>query len=162
MDIDAPQFIILLSGNCSLFIKLKDRRVEVNMMDFNKSLEEIDGEDWGDPEKGATGLIRKCLALRRKPLKDFTNDDLTRMISQKKSLKYLVPIAIKRLVDNPLNSGDYYRGDLLSSVLEVNMDFWKENLELQEEFDMVVLDVLQAYETIVPLIKAYQDTNNLK
>lgn len=107
-------------------------------------------------------MIRKCLALRRKPLKDFTNDDLTRMISQKKFLKYLLPIAIKRLVDNPLNSGDYYRGDLLCSVLKVNMDFWKENLELQEEFDMIVLDVVQAYETLVPLIKVYQDTNKLK
>ncbi|MFC5452549.1 contact-dependent growth inhibition system immunity protein [Paenibacillus aestuarii] len=132
------------------------------MLDLNKSLEEIDGENWGDLDKGATGLIRKCLALRRKPLKDFTNDDLTRMISQKIALKYLVPIAIERLVDNPLNSGDYYRGDLLCSILKVNLDFWKENLELQEEFDMIVLDVVQAYETLEPLIKVYQNKNNLK
>ncbi|MDU0206384.1 contact-dependent growth inhibition system immunity protein [Paenibacillus sp. MAH-36] len=131
-------------------------------MDFNKSLEEIDGENWGDPDKGATGLIRKCLALRRKPLKDFSNDDLTRMILQNKSLNYLVPIAMKRLVENPLNSGNYYRGDLLCSVLKVKKNFWKENPELQEEFDGIVLDVVLAYETIVPLIKVYQDTNNLK
>lgn len=131
-------------------------------MDFNKTLEEIDGEDWGDPDKGATGLIRKCLALRRKPLKDFTDDDLTRMILQEKSLQYLVPIAIKRLADNPLKSGNYYRGDLLCSVLKLNMDFWKKHVVLQEEFDLIVLDVIQAYETLIPLIKTYQEIANTK
>ncbi|MBP1967148.1 contact-dependent growth inhibition system immunity protein [Paenibacillus aceris] len=130
------------------------------MLDLNKSLEEIDGENWGDPDEGATGLIRKCLTLRRKALKDFTNDDLTRMILQKFALNYLVPIAIKRLVENPLNSGNYYTGDLLCSLLKVNQDFWKENLELKEEFDLIVLHFLQAYETIAPLIKIYQDKNN--
>ncbi|BFT74078.1 contact-dependent growth inhibition system immunity protein [Paenibacillus sp. P36] len=130
------------------------------MLDLNKSLEEIDGENWGDPDEGATGLIRKCLTLRRKPLKDFTNDDLTRMIFQKFSLNYLVPLAITRLVDNPLNSGNYYTGDLLCSLLKVNQDFWNDNLELKEEFDLIVFHLLQAYETIAPLIKAYQDKND--
>lgn len=37
------------------------------MMDINKSLEEIDGEDWGDPEKGATGL--SC--IKKKTSKGF-------------------------------------------------------------------------------------------
>jgi hypothetical protein len=120
------------------------------------------GEKWGDPDKAATGLIKKCLALRRKPLKDFTNDDLTRMILQEISLKYLVPIAIERLVDNPLNSGDYYRGDLLCSVLKVSLDFWIENPQLQEELDMIVLDVVQAYESLEPLIKVYQKNDDLQ
>ncbi|WP_189021019.1 contact-dependent growth inhibition system immunity protein [Paenibacillus marchantiophytorum] len=130
------------------------------MVDLSMTLEELDGGNWGDPEKGATGLIRKCLALRRKPLKDFTNDDLTRMILQKISLEYLVPTAIERLVDNPLISGDYYRGDLLGSVLRVDLDFWKDNLELQEELNMIILDVVQAYETLDPLIKSYQNINS--
>ncbi|GGA18045.1 hypothetical protein GCM10008018_72600 [Paenibacillus marchantiophytorum] len=132
----------------------------MDMVDLSMTLEELDGGNWGDPEKGATGLIRKCLALRRKPLKDFTNDDLTRMILQKISLEYLVPTAIERLVDNPLISGDYYRGDLLGSVLRVDLDFWKDNLELQEELNMIILDVVQAYETLDPLIKSYQNINS--
>ncbi|UKS25541.1 hypothetical protein LOZ80_28730 [Paenibacillus sp. HWE-109] len=53
------------------------------MVDLSMTLEELDGGNWGDPEQGATGLIRKCLALR--------------------------------------------------SVLRVDLDFWKDNLELQEE-----------------------------
>ncbi len=43
----------------------------MDMVDISMTLEELEVENWGDPENGATGLIRKCLALRRKPLKGF-------------------------------------------------------------------------------------------
>ncbi|WP_116062012.1 contact-dependent growth inhibition system immunity protein [Cohnella phaseoli] len=128
------------------------------MNDLSKSLEEIDGENWGDPDSGETGLIRKCLALRKKPLKDFTNDDLTRMILQQIALEYLVPIAINRLYNNPLNSGDYYRGDLLCSLLQINKEFWLECPDLQHGLDVVLDDLNDAVETVNEFLAKYKET----
>jgi len=60
---------------------------------LDKALEEFDGQDWGEPTY-QSNLVIACHRLRRVPLKDFTADDLGRLIGQKSSLDYLVPLAL--------------------------------------------------------------------
>jgi hypothetical protein len=50
-------------------------------------------------------------------LDDFTVEDLRIMIGQKIGLLHLLPLAIKILKHDPLAEGDYYPGDLLTSVI---------------------------------------------
>lgn len=90
----------------------------------NYSLQELEGYDWGEPPF-SSHLVRACYALRRKPLRDFTIEDLRIMIGEKIGLDYLVPMAIEQLQCNPLATGDFYPGDLLEKVLRVHAAFWQ-------------------------------------
>jgi len=96
-----------------------------------KTLQELENSDWGDPARGETGLIQKCLALRRKRLADFSKEDLRLAIGQKMGLKFLLPLAMHHLKLDPFSKGDLYPGDLLQSVLRVPIESWGETEELR-------------------------------
>ena len=87
----------------------------------NKTLEQLEGKSWGEPTY-SSHLVRTCTALGKKPLKDFTVEDLRIMIGQKFSLKFLLPLAIEALEDNVLAEGDYYPGDLFYSVNQLTSE----------------------------------------
>jgi hypothetical protein len=89
----------------------------------SKTLQELEGQDWGEPPFPSY-LVRTCHALRRKPLCDFTVENLRIMIGQNISLGYLMPLAIEHLQRDPLAAGDFYPGDLLANVLKVKPSFW--------------------------------------
>ncbi len=97
-------------------------------LDRSKSLEELEGVDWGEPT-WQSNLVITCHQLHRKPLVDFTVADLTRMIGQQLSLQHLIPMALELLGANPLIGGDYYNGDLLKSVTRVSSEFWDNHPE---------------------------------
>ncbi len=99
--------------------------------DKSKSLQELENEDWGEPNFDSH-IVLQCHRLRRLPLKDFTIEDLRIMIGQNNSLTYLMPIAVEKLKQNPLAEGNFYAGDLLVSVLRIETDFWSRypNLKL--------------------------------
>jgi len=111
----------------------------------NRSLQELDGQDWGEATFPSY-LVRTCHALRRKPLRDFTIEDLRIMIGQNIGLEYLVPLAIERLQRDPFAAGDFYPGDLLGNVLTVESSFWQQRPDLR-----------QAVEAIVALIPDFPD-----
>src|SRR5262245_8927243 len=90
-----------------------------------KTLENLEKDIWKvDPDE-ATTLVKECNLLRKKPLKDFTTEDLRTMISQNIGLKFLIPLAMDKLRENILAEGLMYPGDLLSSVLESDINYWK-------------------------------------
>jgi len=49
------------------------------MMFLDKTLEELGGQDWGEPTF-QSGLVINCHRLRQVPLKDWAADDLGRFI----------------------------------------------------------------------------------
>ena len=102
------------------------------------SLDVLDPPAWGAAPEGATGLIRRCHALRSKPIDELTVEDLRLMIQQQIGLRYLVPIALQHLREDPLAEGDFYPGDLLAAVLRVSGDFWRQRPELNRELGNVV------------------------
>ncbi len=81
-------------------------------------LSELDKQDW---------LIVECNELRKKPIKDFTIENLRQMIEQDIGLEFLIPVAIDELEINILAAGDCYPGDLLYNVLNSTNDYWKNN-----------------------------------
>lgn len=97
-------------------------------IDLNKTLEQLDKQEWPKPEvSDITYLVSTCYRLRKKPLKDFTTEDLRVMIGQNINLEYLVPLAIEQLKENILAEGHFYEGDLLNSVLTSEKEYWRKN-----------------------------------
>lgn len=91
------------------------------------SLQEIEGDDWGDPPAGATRLVRTVHQLRRTPLGELDAEDLRLLISQKIGLDVLVPRTLTLLERNPLLEGDFYPGDVLAATLRIPSSYWSAN-----------------------------------
>ena len=94
--------------------------------DLSKSLEQLENKKWQEPPYPSY-LVTTIYSLRRKPLKDYTIEDLRISIGQNCSLEYLIPIALEKLKKNILAEGHFYEGDLLTNVLNSDENFWKVN-----------------------------------
>src|SRR5690242_12135913 len=104
--------------------------------DRSKSLQQLEGRDWGEPEFDSH-LVTECHRLHRVPLRDFTAENLRIMIGQQISLPHLVPIALELLNADPLVAGDFYEGDLLMAVLRVESAFWRKHPVLRNATDEI-------------------------
>ena len=105
--------------------------------DRRKSLRELEGDDWGEPNFKSS-LVETCHRLRRVPLADFRTEDLRIMIGQKIGLFFLVPIALEKLEDDPMAEGHSYSGDLLNAVLGVPATFWSVHTDKREVLRRIV------------------------
>jgi hypothetical protein len=88
------------------------------------TLTELEQDAWPDPGPGATGLVRTCVALRDKPLAEFTVEDLRIMLGQRIGVRHLLPRAVDVLLQDPTAAGDVFPGDLLGVVLRLPDAAW--------------------------------------
>ena len=86
------------------------------MTDRSKSLQEIEGDDWGEP-RFDSHLVTTCHHLRRKPIAEFSIEDVRIMVGQRTGLEHLAPLAIEMLEETPLAEGTFYPGDLLKTLI---------------------------------------------
>ncbi|MES2568891.1 MAG: contact-dependent growth inhibition system immunity protein [Verrucomicrobiota bacterium] len=100
--------------------------------DRSKSLQEIDGQDWGEPTFDSP-LVTECHRLHRVPLCDFTAGNLRIMIGQDIGLEFLIPLALECLQEDSLIKGDYYECDLLVNVLRAKAQFWRDHPDLKKQ-----------------------------
>nr|WP_154892397.1 GNAT family N-acetyltransferase [Paenibacillus xylanexedens] len=107
----------------------------MRQIDYTKTLDELEGGSWGEPDF-KSGLVIHAHALRKKPLCEFNNEDLRLLILQEISLDCLLPLALERLAENPLESGDLYVGDLLCSVLKVDDFLYLSLLETKDAAEL--------------------------
>ncbi|MCA9013757.1 MAG: hypothetical protein KDA77_00365 [Planctomycetaceae bacterium] len=105
--------------------------------DRRKSLQDLEREDWGEPDFDSS-LVITCHRLRRVPLENFTTEDLRMMIGQQISLFFLVPLALEILVEDPLAEGHCYPGDLLNAVLDIPEPFWNLHTDKREVLHRVI------------------------
>ncbi|GBF77382.1 hypothetical protein PA598K_05930 [Paenibacillus sp. 598K] len=112
-----------------------------------KTLEELDGEIWAKPEF-QSALVKKIHQLRKKPITNFTNEDLRLCLSQQEGLEYLVPVALQKISNQPFHSGDLFVGDLLVSVLRIKGDFWDKNPHLYIELRQLIAGVKEVLKRI--------------
>ena len=75
-------------------------------IDFSKSLQQLQGVDWGKPTHH-TNLVVECHRLRRVPVAQLTGAHLRRLIGQRIGLDYLVPRALELLASDRLLEADY-------------------------------------------------------
>jgi CDI immunity proteins len=95
---------------------------------FDKTIEEIEGKEYPMPS-GVTNLVKTIYNLKKKPLKDYSVEDLRVSIGQNIVLPYLIPLAIKKLKENILSEGNFYPCELLNNVLSSDRSFWVANIE---------------------------------
>ena len=126
--------------------------------DRMKSLQELEHADWGEPNYDSY-LVTTCHRLRRKPLMEFTIEDLRIMIGQQIGLPYLLPLALDHLAENPWSSGDLFPGDLLTNVARVPPQFWQQHPELQDRMNWVVFQLEQLRETAEEAVAMYKQAN---
>ncbi|MEW2330703.1 contact-dependent growth inhibition system immunity protein [Micromonospora chersina] len=88
------------------------------------TIEQLKRDVWPDPGPDATFLVRRCTELRRKPLAEFTVEDLRIMLGQEIGVPALLPLAVQVLLREPLAEGDHYPGDLLHNVLRLPDSAW--------------------------------------
>jgi len=89
----------------------------------DETLEQLEDEDWGEPTYDSY-LVRTIHALRRKPIREFSIEDLRITLNQNVGFEFLIPLALEQLEANPFASGDFYPGDLLVAVMRLTSDFW--------------------------------------
>lgn len=85
-------------------------------MTDNPTLEQIEGEAWGEAPAGATRLVERIHQLRRRPVASLGAEDLRLLLTQEVGLRALLPQALDLLEQDPLTAGDFYPGDLLVAV----------------------------------------------
>lgn len=86
------------------------------------ALENIENDTTGEPNYGSH-VVLSVHRLCKKPIGEFSIEELRLMIGQSLGLPWLVPLAIEQLDENPFAHGDFYPGDLLSSVLGTLDDY---------------------------------------
>ncbi|PYJ04370.1 MAG: hypothetical protein DME25_10080 [Verrucomicrobia bacterium] len=107
-------------------------RIVAMPLDRNKSLQQLEGQDWGEPAYDSH-LVTECHRLRRIPLSEFTAENLRIMIGQQIGLPHLIPLALELLRGDPFTAGDFYAGDLLATVLRADSRFWVASPALRAE-----------------------------
>jgi len=109
----------------------------LQLPDVSKTLEQLDGHNWGEPE-WQSHLVLECHRLRRVPLREFTPANLRMMVGQDINLESLVPLALQVLSEDPLIEAELYPGDLLGALLHSEASFWLAHPELRTVLAMVV------------------------
>ena len=125
------------------------------MADEQRTLEELDGQDWGAPESAPTPMVARCLELRRTPLNKLRPGDLRLLLGQQIGLEYLVPRALELVADQPLREADLYPGDLLSVLLRVDKTFWAHHPTELHWLLSIARSVAQQYGTIVASCQSF-------
>lgn len=124
---------------------------------MKSTLEELEKEYWGEPEFDSH-LVTECHRLRRVPLSQFTTENLRIMLGQKFSIKYLLPLAIEVLEKEPLAEGDFYPGDLLSSVLTLPKEEWVQYSMLHKKAKSIVESLKEEPSEIKDAIRVFNET----
>ena len=91
-----------------------------------------------DPPADATRLIKTVYDLRHKPVGAMNVEDLRVLLLQQESLDVPVPIALNHLEQNPLTEGDFYPGDLLTTVLKIPQAYWRQHPDQRRRASAVV------------------------
>lgn len=104
----------------------------------NKSISELEGWRWKDEIPSITthgGIECRFYELHNVPLGQLAMDDIRFLIGQNSGLEYLVPIALKELQKNMFVATEYYEGDLLHSLLNINdsPNYWLAHQQEKQE-----------------------------
>ncbi|MER6448132.1 contact-dependent growth inhibition system immunity protein [Streptomyces venezuelae] len=113
------------------------------LLHLDRTLDELDGPAWPPPPSPTTALVTKVHALRRTRLGELTPADLRTLTGQGVGLPYVLPLAVRLLVEDPMLDAYFYPGDLLLAVLTSSDDTWALFPDLREELTAAVADLTE-------------------
>lgn len=91
---------------------------------LDRTLDELDPPRWAPPAADATRLVRTVHELRRVPLGELSAADLRTLLSQQVALPYVLPLAVRLLLEEPLLDACFYEGDLLLAAVNAPASAW--------------------------------------
>lgn len=118
-----------------------------------KSIESLEKKNFGPVPKDKSSIVTRLWRLRQTPINEFEVDDIRFMILQGVGLSYLLIEAIDLLEKNLLTEGNYYDGDLLNSVLQLDKQQWGQIREQWDKVDTLIKDRLDFLRTIRPKLE---------
>ncbi|WP_225835901.1 contact-dependent growth inhibition system immunity protein [Streptomyces sp. NK08204] len=87
------------------------------LLHLDRTLDELDPPRWMPPDPDATHLVRTVHELRCVPLGELGSADLRILVSQQVALPYVLPLAVRLLIEEPLLEAYFYEGDLLLAAV---------------------------------------------
>lgn len=90
------------------------------------------------PAPDATHLVRKVHTLRHVPLGELGPADLRTLISQQVALPYVLPLAVRLLLEEPLIDACFYEGDLLLAAVNAPASAWSPLPDLAAQLCTVI------------------------
>ncbi|MFD0379638.1 contact-dependent growth inhibition system immunity protein [Streptomyces sp. NPDC127112] len=94
------------------------------LLHLDRTLDELDPPHWPPPAPDATALVRRVHELRRVRLGRLGPADLRTLVSQQVALPYVLPLAVRLLLEEPLLDAYFYEGDLLLATAGVPEVTW--------------------------------------
>jgi hypothetical protein len=124
-----------------------------------RSIEQLENDYWKSVDFPSS-LIEKCFKYRKIPVSDLSVEQLRLLIGQKIGLPFIIPIAITELQKNILAEGDFYPGDLLTSLLRLAEENWNQNPKEKNKLIELLgqkLSILEATENkeLIRNVKAF-------
>ena len=118
-----------------------------------KSIESLEKQNYGPVPPDESSIVQRLWRLRKTPINELQVDDIRFMIIQGIGLKYFLFEAIDLLKENLLTEGNYYEGDLLNAVLQIEKVQWGQLKEHWDNVDALIKDKLDYLRTIEPELK---------
>jgi hypothetical protein len=112
--------------------------------DFDLSLQALEASDWGEPRSGDTWMVKTIHALRRKPLRSLTDEELRLAVNQQVGVPFILDLAFQRLAKEPLLEGSHYPGDILSALIRADPSIWTDRPHLRKELSSLYRRALDA------------------
>jgi hypothetical protein len=106
-------------------------------MQEKKSIEQLENDFWKDVDF-PTDLVKRCFLYRKIPIGELTAEQLRTLIGQNIGLEFLIPIALEFLKKDILLDAEFYEGDLLNAVLDVDQHFLKEHTDIFKDIHRLV------------------------
>ncbi|WP_153449369.1 contact-dependent growth inhibition system immunity protein [Streptomyces smaragdinus] len=94
------------------------------LLHLERTLDELDPPRWAPPAPDATRLVRKVHELRQIPLGELGPADVRTLVSQQVALPYVLPLAVRSLLKDPLLDAYFYEGDLLLATVNLPASAW--------------------------------------
>ena len=103
----------------------------------NKSLEELENSYWEHNDFDSY-VVRTVQAARKKPLRELSNEEIRVLTGQKVGLKYILPMAVAILKNDPLAEIRFFEGDLLECVFRLSPADWNDNPNELRELESII------------------------
>ena len=93
-------------------------------MNTSRTIEQLEADPWPATPSDASPMVARCYSLRKVPLEQLSAGDCRMLLAQEIGTKYVVPLALAFVEADPLLEGDYYPGDLLHTLFDVEDQYW--------------------------------------